>query len=516
MNIQTKTRWVATLLLLLSAMFGFALLTYPAAAEESPTQKTMPDIFEAIEKDDLAAVKKIVEADPDVVYLEARESTPLSMAVGRGNTEIIKYLIEKGADVNAGVEMISSEGETYYEYPLNRRTYDEEINELLIKAGAHYGSAEATLHKGNMGAVRNLSDERLLKGEYGNSALHYLDATCFAERRYMISDFQKEVMAYLIDEKKLDINQKNNKGETPLHRLLYGRGRSKESIQLLLDYQADINAVDNQGQTPLFGAAYFNTSETIQFLIDQGAKADAVDHAGNTIIHYLAANNNSGVKQYETLIKAGVDINQVNNAGKTALMRSFSWWQSIDGTTRTTDILLGLGAETGFPLIDLVIKGDAAGIKIFIAEHPEADLSELDPFASSSALHWAVMARQPESVRTLIEAGADINVKNKYGSTAFLLAVDRLFKVADRADKPEMFELLIDLGADINMPNDKGSTPVTVAITRKRYDILKALIAAGAEITAINRGALRRANNEEAAAILLEVETNVDSVNRKP
>jgi FOG: Ankyrin repeat len=515
MNTQTKTRWAVSLLLLLSAMFAFALLTRPAVAEESPAQKTMPDIFEAIEKDDLATVKKIVEADPDVVYMEARECTPLSTAVGRGNTEIIKYLIEKGADVNAGVEMISSEGETYYEYPLNRRTYDEEINELLIKAGAHYGSAEATLHKGNMGAVRNLSDERLLKGEYGNSALHYLDAACFAERRYMISDFQKEVMAYLIDEKKLDINQKNNKGETPLHRLLYGR-RSKESIQLLLDYQADINAVDNQGQTPLFSTAYFNTSETIQFLIDQGAKADAIDHAGNTIIHHLVTKGSSGVKKYETLIKAGVDINQINNSGKTALMRSFSWWRSIDGTTQTTDILLGLGAETGFPLIDLVIKGDAAGIKKFIAEHPEVDLSELDPFASSPALHWAVMARQPESVRTLIEAGADINVKNKYGSTAFLLAVDRLLKVADRADKPKMFELLIDLGADINMPNDKGSTPVTVAITRKRYDILKVLIAAGAEITAINRGALRQANNEEAAAILLEVETNVDSVNRKP
>ena len=60
------------------------------------------DIFEAIRNGDIAKVKELVEKDPQLLKAKnVNQSAPLHVAVDVNNEPITRYLIEKGADLNA-------------------------------------------------------------------------------------------------------------------------------------------------------------------------------------------------------------------------------------------------------------------------------------------------------------------------------------------------------------------------------------------------------------------------------
>lgn len=82
----------------------------------------------AMIKQDLKEVKKIIRKDPDIVNVRMRygniEGTPLLMAITSSNSDIIEYLIEKGADVNykdlngASVSQITISGRNYQAFEI--------------------------------------------------------------------------------------------------------------------------------------------------------------------------------------------------------------------------------------------------------------------------------------------------------------------------------------------------------------------------------------------------------------
>lgn len=85
----------------------------------------------------------------------------------------------------------------------------------------------------------------------------------------------------------------------------------------------------------------------------------------------------------------------------------------------------------------------------------------------STPLMYATLYGDAESVRLLLEAGADPNVRNEAGATALMWAVDDLDKS----------RLLIRSGADVNALSDDGRTPLLIATTRPgSYDVVKLLL----------------------------------------
>lgn len=80
---------------------------------------------------DMKIVKKFVEADPKNVNEKSYAWSPLQMAANRGQLEVAKYLVEKGADLN-------------YVHPLSKNTAfhlaifngHKEMAEFLAKSGA--------------------------------------------------------------------------------------------------------------------------------------------------------------------------------------------------------------------------------------------------------------------------------------------------------------------------------------------------------------------------------------------
>lgn len=87
-----------------------------------------------------------------------------------------------------------------------------------------------------------------------------------------------------------------------------------------------------------------------------------------------------------------------------------------------------------------------------IHQHIKAgsNLDERDPSAGSSPLISAAVFGKTEVARALIEAGADVNLRNNEGSTALHTAAFLC--------RTEIVEMLLDNGADKNIKNNFGST----------------------------------------------------------
>ena len=116
-------------------------------------------------------------------------------------------------------------------------------------------------------------------------------------------------------------------------------------------------------------------------------------------------------------------------------------------------------------LMDVLRDGDRAAFLKLLREEPQ--VAKLKGPGGSTLLMYAALYGDAESVRLLLEAGAEPNIRNEAGATALMWAVDDLDKT----------RLLIRSGADVNARSDDGRTPLLIAAGRPgSYDVVKLLL----------------------------------------
>jgi ankyrin repeat protein len=103
----------------------------------------------------------------------------------------------------------------------------------------------------------------------------------------------------------------------------------------------------------------------------------------------------------------------------------------------------------------------------FVVEKPQMDI------------HAAVMSNSIEVVRQHIESGTDINTKDKFSGSTPL-------NTAAAFGKTRIARELIDAGADLSLKNNDGSTPLHTAAFFGRVEIVQLLIDAHADKTLLN------------------------------
>jgi ankyrin repeat protein len=96
-------------------------------------------------------------------------------------------------------------------------------------------------------------------------------------------------------------------------------------------------------------------------------------------------------------------------------------------------------------------------------------------------LFYAVAKDDANRVRALIEAGANVNVRDKNGETPLHLAA-REFRLAAAA-------MLLAYGAKVDTQDNQGNTPLFRAVfeSRGRGEMIRQLLTAGADKTLVNR-----------------------------
>ena len=189
-----------------------------------------------------------------------------------------------------------------------------------------------------------------------------------------------------------DVNKPDNQGWTPLQSA--ARQRHDKMIALLIDLGADVNAGD---PTPLVAAVMRDHVPSVKVLIEHGADMEKPGQEDFRPLPLAIAEDK--YESAKTLMEAGADVNSLSGADAlTPLMIAAGQTSPaegamfVPGSTRPTDIAQGLLARGAN-----VNAQSTNGV---------------------TPLMIAATHNNPPMIGILIDAGADVTLKNKLGQTA--------------------------------------------------------------------------------------------------
>lgn len=206
------------------------------------------------------------------------ENTPLHYACAYNNPYTIYFLIKKGAEVNAS----NHDGET----PLHLAALhgNDECVDAMIGFNADINrtniKGESALHYSIKSKNKNTMITLLKNGIDTN--LYSNNGTAL---HYAVHDYDVFVDLILFG---VDAGLKDQHGRTVFHELSKTSSEEKESIiRLVCQHNVDINEKDNEGNTALHLAASHQQYDTMKLLIKYGADESVLNNAGLKAKHLI-------------------------------------------------------------------------------------------------------------------------------------------------------------------------------------------------------------------------------------
>ncbi len=449
------------------------------------TTNKADELHQELNNDNIEKVKEII--NQDISLLETpnpRGSTPLIVAASKGQTDLVKFLIEKGADINrandfgntslhyaawasdfeafkclfdkgANINVVNSQGQTPLQYSCMGGNF--EIMKYCVSSGmdikAECDDGSSLIHWAAYGG--NLEMFKYLESEGLDYNIGDKDGS--PPIFWAASGNRIEIIKYLVEEKNADVNFVDESGTIPLKSAI--EGGHFEVANYLLEKGADINYKMEDNVTWLVLAAQNDNPELVKLLLDKGCKVNVFDDFGNTPLTTAAGHGNLDV--VKILVENGANLEpglckreSCTNRGQTPL-HSASWRQpaimecliengadpnvkNLDGNTpmhnvtwsdsvRSVDILCNAGGNvniknnSGLTPLMMAIKKNKTEIMLAFLEN-NADVSIADK-SGKTALHYAAIAGYGDIVDELIKNDADIHAKDKKGRTPAHFAV---------------------------------------------------------------------------------------------
>lgn len=214
----------------------------------------------------------------------------------------------------------------------------------------------------------------------------------------------------------------------------------------------------------LTAAAYDGTKDIVNMLLD--AKADINSPNGWALQTAVAEGH---MEVVELLLKRGADVNACttneNMESGTALQAAVE-----AGNEDLVVLLLEHGADPNLgggpltcPIIAAANKGEKEILERLI--NAKADVNCLGGEYNSTPLTYAAMYLPEESLRSILDAGADINFADADGDTPLILAA--------RAPDSDSVQFLLDRGADVLLRNNNNENALDVAVGTEDIDCIR-------------------------------------------
>ncbi|RAK98716.1 ankyrin, partial [Aspergillus ibericus CBS 121593] len=366
--------------------------------------------------------------------------TALHACVAAGAPSLVEKLLEHGADAHA----VDENGNTPL-HLLKPEKWDEDA------------SAARILH-----ALTCAGD----KAGMSNNRSVPLLAWC---TQHGIDDLDLDLLEPYVT----DWNIADEQGNTPIH-LLLRSWAGKNTLQKLVAMGADPNWRNDEGYTPL------HRTNTIDQLLELGADIRATDYAGNNALHLLCEHTHQ-LESLRVLLDGGADPLHLNHNGDTlwhVLMRHCLKYFSHDLVSmvymlrrRAGDIPLSTRNHNGQTLLHCMCGAEVQRrrpIHLAAARSEAlvdwlirrgASLTGKKTRAGENILHIAAAARDSNTVGLLLESYANqaqrrmaINEADQHGRTPL--------HVACCSGRVESVMLLLEAGADVTIKDINGQTPL--------------------------------------------------------
>jgi ankyrin repeat protein len=230
------------------------------------------------------------------------------------------------------------------------------------------------------------------------------------------------------------------------------RGSNADIVKMLI---AEEKAISGQPLT-LWAEGHDNVP-LMRFLVAHGVDINRADGDGNTAL--TCAAQSGKVKFVKELITyPGIDINKRDRDGKTALIAIAPGTYNVTFSGRYDEIaraLLAAGAKVnvadkyGETALTIAAQNDRKELVKLLCDYGAVDKNSHQP-----ALEWFVSHKKHDMAELLLGYGANVNtIAEAYrnnGATVLILAIQN--------NDPEMAKLLINAGADVNIKDKKGKT----------------------------------------------------------
>ncbi|KAJ7256364.1 ankyrin repeat-containing domain protein [Mycena rebaudengoi] len=414
-------------------------------------------------------VKFLLANGADAINAPGRTYSPnaLQAAASEGHTEIVRLLIENGADVNTpGPE------DDFYSSALETAASGGHLDTvvLLLESGAEFGNAlAAAAEGGHLEIVRLLvkMGGDINTGQFKSPLL----ATC--EGGYT------EIFNFLL-ENHPDINAVSYYGTALLAACEKGR---IDFVRRLLDLGADVDLGRAGGSNPLEVASRCGHIEIVRLLLEHNANPNI------GIALYAAAEwSDDRADIVRLLLEKGADPNRRSPSGDTPLRIAClyhhreivrlliehgadpnSWGKGSGLSCATWDeTVVRMLLENGAKIVaeDRILTSASkytVGIVCLLLDHGAAVHSE----DAMGALRSAASRGNIEIVKLLVQRG----LGGDLGQALLAAASER---------RLEIIQFLLASGADVNTQGDYG-TPLHVACRQGFTEIVQVLLDHGAD-----------------------------------
>jgi ankyrin repeat protein len=363
-------------------------------------------VFAVAAKGTVGELQEFLRESGDINARDEDGLTLLHIAVMGVNPDVVEFLLEKGADVNA------------------RNKWDATpLHQVQVRGRRAGPVSKYTRDSIDTAAMKRIADKLLSKGA--------------------------------------DINAKDDAGSTPLHILALIIGDT-ELAKFYISKGADVNAVSNSGHTPLDYSTDPEEDEDDEMAAVLRAKDGK--HGDPNRLEMFKAATNGDYKRMKELLAKGADVHVCDMYGNTTLFEA-----AKNGHTKIVKLLIANGADVneGGSIPVMCMAGNREIAEILLANG--ARVNAICEANGLTALHYAISNGKKEVALLLLGKGASVNTKDCCNDTPLHSAVKRWYvdvaeqmimagaKVneantsdrtpLDMADTQEMKDLLLEHGA---------------------------------------------------------------------
>ena len=380
-------------------------------------------LFDAVEGGDINILKDVVNNVDSLNILDENYQTALFKAVLKENIEIPKLLILNGINVN----FLDKNGQNVLFNAILQGASNIPIIELLMKKNLNLNIVDNN--------NKNIIDELLYIHDLQKNTSKELDG------KYKLITAEKEYLplALMFINNGLDIDKIHEDGTT--------------SFQLEIENKNFANA---------------------EFLINCGADINVSDENDKNIIYKEILKGYSNYKMIDFLVSKGASLEA----------------KDLDEKTIFDDIIEIIAITKGFKKINPVLaafikeneKYDVL-LKKILTYRPNIEAQRLD---GKNILFDLVLYNDFDTLKTVINYGVNLNIRDKRGTTPLMYMVEEGLKIKDKKEKESFIERLIyflKYRVSVDVQDVDGRTVLHKAVIANDLTVVEKLLTKKADLT---------------------------------